>query len=211
MSASKGTAKKQTQSTEVILGTAATKLTRGLEELKNVGSVLGELASKAETLTAEIAQKEERTAALDVEFAEKKRQAEVSLKLEMQANSEQAVTTILNSQNKIAIDQTEYQGTLNALKNLRADFDKDVQTKVGQAVDQAKKEWESEKKLMEATANAQEAQIKAELSQKEDQIEFLQSQIQDWKDALKAEREAGVERSKAGAVGTINVSGAGGK
>ena len=50
-----------------------------------------------------------------------------------------------------------------------------------------------------------EADNKAAITQLTDKVKFLEEQVGYWKEALEEERKAGVERSKASSIGTLNV------
>ena len=86
--ASKTTAKKASQSTEIVLGQAAQQIAKGVSELKSASETIAQLVQASEDLSLQVANKEAQIAELDVQYGEKARQKEVELELNFKANSE---------------------------------------------------------------------------------------------------------------------------
>lgn len=199
--------KKSTQTTEVVLGTAVNNLRKASTELTSAVEVVNKLADTAENLSGQIAEREGKIKELDTEFAERKRQAQVTLELDIKSMEQTAVDSILNRQGKISVLKAEYDGTITALNTLKSEMQKEIAKETAIVTNRLTKEFETEKKLAQSQFDGQQAQTKAELSQKEQQIAFLSEQVNMWKKALDDERQAGVERAKAGAIGSINLGG----
>ena len=66
-------------------------------------------------------------------------------------------------------------------------------------------QYQSAQKLAEAEAKAKEAQNVAQITNLEAQLKFANQQTEQWREALTAERNAGIERAKASAVGSISI------
>jgi len=200
--------KKGTIGTEVIIGQSAVALKKVVGDITAaVGLITDDLVEKAENLSAQIADKEAKIVDLDVEFAEKRRQAEVSLDIALQSNADAKVTSILTSQGKIAVSRVDFDSLNNTLSSLKDKFDSEVRKAEQTAFGIAKKELEQSLKNKDLEFAAKKAQNEAELSQKDAQIKFLNEQVTMWKSALDSERTAGVERAKASSIGAVNITG----
>ena len=69
--ASKTTAKKASQSTEIVLGQAAQQIAKGVSELKSASETIAQLVQASEDLSLQVANKEAQIAELDVQYGEK--------------------------------------------------------------------------------------------------------------------------------------------
>jgi len=199
--------KKASSNTEVIIGQAANKLNKGLAELKETAQTLIQLSEKSEELTAKIATSEEKIKDLDIEFAEKKRQKEVELSISMKENAQKQVEAILSAEGKVAVVEKDYENLQNSFLQLKSDLQKEISKEVAIVTSKLKAENEQLERLTKAEYEAQQAKVQAELSMKDQQIKFLETQVENWKDALDEERKAGVERAKSSAIGTLNLAG----
>ena len=200
--------KKGTVGTEVIIGQSAVALKKVVGDITAaVGLITDDLVEKAENLSAQIADKEAKIVDLDVEFAEKRRQAEVSLDIALQSNADAKVTSILTNQGKIAVSRVDFDSLNNTLSSLKDKFDSEVRKAEQTAFGIAKKELEQALKNKDLEFAAKKAQNEAELSQKDAQIKFLNEQVTMWKSALDSERTAGVQRAQASSIGAVNITG----
>ena len=198
--------KKSTPTTEAIVGAAAINLKKAISEVNSALESATKLADISESLSLQIAEKESKIEELTIEFSEKKRQAIVNLDLEVKAAQDAAATKILESQGKIAVVKVDFE----ALVTKSAQADALVKSEVAKAEailsSALKKNYETESRIASSAHQAETAQIKAELTQKDAQIKFLNEQVTLWKGGLDDERKAGVERAKASSVGAINVT-----
>ena len=201
--------KKGTVNTEAIIGSATNNLKKVVEEISKATSTIEQLVETSETLSAQIADKEIRIDELGVTYSEKKRQADVSFKLDVEADKEKVVLEILSNTGRIAIKQAEYTELVTKLNSAEATLKSEVAKAEAIVASRLKREYDVEKQLAESKHVAATAEMQAELKQKNAEIVNLTTSVAAWQKALDSERQAGIERAKAGAVGTINVSGAG--
>lgn len=199
------TTKSGTAKTETIIGTAATKLNVALKSVIEATAKMAQLTEVSDTLTSQIADKEGKLAALDVQFAEKQRAFEVQLKLDMQDNTASVVTTYLASTGKVAVDKGTYDELQAEMKLLLADNKSEIDKAVAVATNSMKSRHESDMALKEAQFKMQEASNTAKIQSLQEQIVALTKDRDMWKASLDAEREAGIKRAQAGAIGSVNV------
>lgn len=203
--------KKASTTSELVLGSAVAELRKVSTAAVSAVSMVEGLAEKAEGLQLEIASKEDRIKALDVEYEEIERQKKVDLELTMKASKEQAAIQIVESQGKIVVVKSEYEAIKEELAQLKANFKEEVRSEVGAAVGIANGKLDSERKLMAAEYTAKEAGNLATIESLNKQVAAQGAEIERWKDALDKERTASVDRAKASQIGTMNVGGGYGK
>lgn len=204
------TKKKGNQATEVIIGAAAANIRKSINELGNAIKTVESLGDKAEEMQGLIAQREDRIKELDVTFAETKRQKQVELDLKVKEDEQAVVSSVLSKNNMVAVPQTELDNLRNDLRKATSEMQAEVSKAVNAATSAMAKEHKAASELIASQNETKEAANKAMLDTLKAQNAFLEQQVEMWKNALDAERQAGVERAKASAVGTINV-GANGK
>ena len=205
----KTTAKKASQSTEIVLGQAAQQIAKGVSELKSASETIAQLVQASEDLSLQVANKEEAIAALDVQFAEKARQKEVELELNFKANSERVVNEFLTANGKTSISKTDLAAIQKELADTKANADAETKKAVAAATATLKSQYESEIKLMQSENKAVAAENASKIGTLTEKNQFLEAQVTKLYQQLDAERAASIERAKAGSVGSINVTGAG--
>jgi chromosome segregation ATPase len=201
--------KKGTPGTEVIIGSAANVLKKAVDNIKSAVSDVDQLVAKAEEQQGIIAQREERIAELDVEFKEKKRQKDVELEDQLRESKRDTVDKILGEQNLVAIDKVEHAKLTGDIQQIKVEAQNEASRATAIATSNMKKEHENAMALQKAGFERDQAENKAKLDNANSQIEFLREQCKKWEEALNAERQASVERSKANAIGTITVGNTG--
>jgi hypothetical protein len=200
------TNKKGSLATDAILGQGAASLTKAVSEMRTAASAIEKLAADSEQLTLEVASKQEQIDQLAVEYAEKLRQADLDLDLKVKANEDRVATEILAKTQKVAVKQADYTALQNELNTVKADQERTIKAAEGKAEGIAKSKYEGEAKLAAATFAAEAASDKAKITSLTEKVSFLESQISKWEGALTAERTASVERAKASAIGSVNLT-----
>lgn len=200
---------KKSATTELVLGQAAQQIAKGVNELKSASETIAKLVSQSEDLSLQVANKEEAIAALEVQYAEKARQADVDLELSMKANTDRVVTAYLTENGKVAISKADLASLQKELADTKANAEAITKKEVAIVTNALKSQYESEIKLMQSENKAVGAENAANLKALVDKNALLESQVAKLYQQLDAERVAGIERAKAGSVGSINVSGAG--
>jgi len=196
--------KKTSATSESALVNATGNFKKALGELKSGFELISGLEDKVEELQATIASKEDNIKALDTEFLEKQRQAQVNLELTIKANQDKAVEAILTGQGKVAIEKTNLNSIQKSLTDLQTDFTNKLSEETSKAYAKAASEYKGKSELLEATFSTREAENKAKIFTLEQQNKFLADQVTMWKGALDAEREAGIKRAQA--QGSVNLT-----
>jgi hypothetical protein len=204
--ATKSTATKKSASTELVLGQAAQQIAKGVSELKSASETITKLVAQAEDLSLQVANKEEAIAALEVQYAEKARQADVDLELSMKSNTERVVVSYLTENGKVAISKSELSNLQKELADTKANAEAITSKEVALVTSTLKTQYENEIKLMQSENKAVAAENASKIGTLTEKNQFLETQVAKLYQQLDAERAAGIERAKAGSVGSINVS-----
>jgi hypothetical protein len=199
-------ARKASANTEVVLGQAAAQIAKAVNELKAATATVSTLSDQSEQLTMLVANKEEAISALEVEYAEKRRQADVELDLSFRANQERVVTQWLTSNGYTSIATSELTTLRSDLDTARTNTEATVKKEVATIVATLKTQYENEIKLIHSENKAVAAENAAKIGTLATQNKFLEEQVTRLYAQLDAERSAGIERAKAGSVGSINVA-----
>ena len=199
-------ARKASANTEVVLGQAAAQIAKAVNELKAATATVSTLSDQSEQLTMLVANKEEAISALEVEYAEKRRQADVELDLSFRANQERVVTQWLTSNGYTSIATSELTTLRSDLDTARTNTEATVKKEVATIVATLKTQYENEIKLIHSENKAVAAENAAKIGTLATQNKFLEEQVTKLYLQLDAERAAGIERAKAGSVGSINVA-----
>jgi hypothetical protein len=199
-------ARKASANTEVVLGQAAAQIAKAVNELKAATATVSTLSDQSEQLTMLVANKEEAISALEVEYAEKRRQADVELDLSFRANQERVVTQWLTSNGYTSIATSELTTLRSDLDTARTNTEATVKKEVATIVATLKTQYENEIKLIHSENKAVAAENAAKIGTLATQNKFLEEQVTKLYLQLDAERAAGIERAKAGSVGSINVT-----
>jgi len=202
-------AKKASASTEIVLGQAAQQITKAVSELASATNTINKMVEQAEELTLQVANKEEAIISLDVAFAEKERQLKVDLDLSFRANTDRVVNEYLTSVGKTVIPASELNSLRKELDEAKSNTEGLIKREVATVVSSLKSQYENEIKLIHSENKAIAAENAAKIGTLANQNEFLSEQVTKLYLQLDAERAAGIERAKAGSVGSINVSGQG--
>jgi chorismate mutase len=205
------TKRKASVTSEIVIGQAASKLTKAVAELTSATSEIAGLVEKSETLSLEIAGKEDKIVELDTQFAEKKRQLEVSLDLDMKSKTQTVVLEYLRQNNQVAVASNAVSTLEAQVEDLQTKFEQNVRAEVAKAVGSLKATHESEIKLLNAEYKAKEAENLSKIGTLTEKNDFLQKQVDQLFKQIDLERNAGVQRAQAGSIGSINVGTGNGK
>ena len=199
-------ARKASANTEVVLGQAAAQIAKAVNELKAATATVSTLSDQSEQLTMLVANKEEAISALEVEYTEKRRQADVELDLSFRANQERVVNQWLTSNGYTSIATSELTTLRSDLDSARTNTETIVKKEVATVAATLKTQYENEIKLIHSENKAIAAENAAKIGTLATQNVFLEEQVTRLYAQLDAERSAGIERAKAGSVGSINVA-----
>jgi archaellum component FlaG (FlaF/FlaG flagellin family) len=198
-------APKGTKTTEVILGSAAAKLTTGVKALSDMMNEVMKLENTVQENLLIISDQEDKIASLAINLKNAVAQNKIELQQAFDSNQESFVNAWLTENEMTAISNEELQDFRNAITQAKEATEKEVKTQVAIVTNTLTSRHASEKREYELQFAAKEAETKAALSQKEEKIKFLQEQVDAWKKALEDEREASVKRAQASQIQNLNV------
>jgi len=222
MAVSKTPVKKSSLTAEIIIGQAAQNITKAINELKVATDGVSKLSELGAELTLLVANKEEELAslvlskqetieALEVQYKEKDRQLSVDLDLSFKSNTEKVVSSYLTSIKCESITTSELISLRSELELSKSSADSQTKKEVAIVVSQLKTQYENEIKLIHSENKAVAAENAAKINTLDLQNKFMEDQTSKLFLQLEAERSAGVERARAGSIGTITVGEAGRK
>lgn len=203
--AGKVPAKKSSVTTEVVMGKAAQDLHKAVAEAMKATEGLKTMVEESENLALKIANQESRIEELDIIFSEKERQLVLDLELKMKGRTEETVQAYLSSNNQRSISIEEFNQMEAKIKDADANLVKTVSAETAKVRNEESSRFNNELKLKEAQFAANEAKNNASISVLEGKVEFLEAQNRQLLDQINAERQASIERARAGAIGTLNV------
>ncbi len=197
--------KKTSVSTELVFGQAAQQINKAVTELGNATSTITQLVSQGEELTLQISNKEAQIADLEVQYAEKSRQAEVDFNLNIKTNQEKVVNEILRSNDMEAIKSSELKALRQELETIKASADVTIKKQVADATNAIRSQFENDLRFIQSENKAVAAENASKIGTLTEKNKFLEDQVTKLYNQLDAERAAGIERAKASAVGQITV------
>jgi hypothetical protein len=202
------TARKTNVATETVIGASAQALSKAVSEFKSAISHVDGLEDRAAELSLQVANKTAEVEGLDTIYSEKLRQKEVEFGLQFKENSEKVVNDHLATSGKIAISKADFQALQSDLEAARANTKKEVDAATAIVGNTLKSQYEAAAKLAEANHKTDTIESKSQIASLTEKNEFLEKQNNQLIEQLNAERQASIERAKAGAIGTISVNGA---
>lgn len=204
---SKKTTTKGSKTTEIIIGSAAAKLTNAVAGMRNAVIEVEKLEGRANDATLQVVNLEDQIGSLKSELSNQKSQNQLELKLAYESDKQSFVSQFLAEKDSKMVSNEEWQKVNNDLYIAKNEQDRAINTAVASATNALKSAHANEIKVAELQHASKEAANNAEITQLKNQNKFLEEQVTMWKAALDAERAAGIERAKAGAINTLNVGG----
>lgn len=200
-------APKGTQKSEAILGTAVVKLASGVKALSEVSETISQLGEQIHDNLLIISDQETKIAEQAQTLKNNIGQNKIELDQAYQRDKYAFVEEWLKANNKVAIDQEELEELREELTQAETATAAEVKKEVGIITGVLTTRFNAEKRELELTFKAQEAQNIAQLAQKDDKIKFLEEQVKNWMDALTKERDASVARAQASSINQTITSG----
>lgn len=205
----KTSSKKGNKNTEVIVGSAAIKLEAAVKSLLGAVQEVSSLDDKAAECTLKVSDLQDQIGGLQNQLANQKAQNEFELDLQYKADKRLFSEIWLNENNMTSIPSSDLQDLKNRLSKATMEVSQAVNSAVGAATTNLNNKHESELKMKDLEYKTSEATNLATISQLKAEVAIWKEQATSWQKALDSERSAGVERSKAGAIGTLNLGGNG--
>jgi hypothetical protein len=197
---------KGTIETETIIGSAASKMQQSLKAYEQAQQQLAKLPELVEEYTLKITQAESKLNDLKVAYNERTRQFNVELDLHKRQSIEAVVDEYLQNEDKVAVKRTEYEKLVADLTAAVNNQESVVKAEVAKANAIADNRNKSQMEIREAQYSQKEAENKAQINSMTAQLAALRSENESWKRQLDDERKASVERAKASAIGSVNLT-----
>jgi predicted RNase H-like nuclease (RuvC/YqgF family) len=201
----KPTTKKASASTEIVLGQAAQQISKAVNELNAATETVNKLATQAEELTLQVANKEAQISELEVQYAEKARQAEVDFNLNVKANSQRVVNEILREGGMESISSAELKALRQELADTKAGAEAETKKQVAIVSSTLKAQFDNDLRFIQSENKAIAAENASKIGVLAEKNKFLEEQVTKLYTQLDSERQAGIERAKAGSIGNITV------
>jgi len=176
---------------------ASINFTRATSELTQAFNNLQSLVTTAEDLDAQIAAKNAEIVALDLEFANKLRQAEVELNIATRENVKSVVYAYLSNNNLEALDTNEVTRLKSAEKTTFQQGEVDKKAALVQQEKTLKAEFNASTDVLKAQQAAVLAEANANNKSLQDKVNFLQEQVQALLTQLSEQRQAEIDKVKA--------------
>ena len=200
--------KKGTQKTELIIGTAATKLAAAVANIKGAVETATQLEQQLTDYNLKVSDLEGKIAGLEQEYANKKQQAEIDLGLQFKAAKQNFAKSFLTENGMIAVVVEEDNKVKEELASLKKSFEDEVTKRVSAATNSIQSSVNNKIALLESEYKAKEAGNLAKIENLTAQLEFANQMAAKWEKQLNDEREASVKRASASAVNqTIQTTG----
>ena len=201
----KPTTKKASASTAIVLGQAAQQISKAVNELNAATETVNKLATQAEELTLQVANKEAQISELDVQYAEKARQSEVDFNLSMKANQDRVVNDVLRSNGMESISSAELKALRQELADTKAGAEAETKKQVAIVSSTLKAQFDNDLRFIQSENKAIAAENASKIGVLAEKNKFLEEQVTKLYTQLDSERQAGIERAKAGSIGNITV------
>jgi molecular chaperone GrpE (heat shock protein) len=193
------------KTTEIIVGTAVSKLTTVVKGINDAVQEVNKLETRIQDGTLKVTDLEDKIGGLEQDFKNKVAQSKIELEQAYTANRESFVGQFL-AEKKMAMIPSKELGDLQLkLEEATSKVEDAVSKAVGIATGTMKSAHANEIKIANLEHEKKEANNMAEITQLKAQNKFLEDQVSHWKNMLDAQVKAETERAKYGAINTLNV------
>lgn len=200
-------AKKGNKTTEIVIGAGAAKLATAVTALATVVEVINQLPLKVQENVLLVSDLEDKIGGLKQQLENETAQNKISLQQAFDADKQTFVDRWLNANSMTPVAIAEFQKMQNTIDNAEETLENTVKSEVAKAVGFEKSNSANALKIMQLEHEKKESSNQAEITQLKQQNKFLEEQMGYWKKALEDERAAGIERSKASSISTLNIGG----
>lgn len=193
-------APKGTPKTEVIMGTAASKLAAGMKALNETVIELGTMTEKIEENALIIANQEAEIASKEQELKNKIAQDKIELQQAYDSNRKTFVEQWLREKNFIMMDQLALTKLEQELLAAQDGNEEEKKKEIAIITNSMKSAHANELKTKELEFKATQAESNAKLTQMAEKIKFMEEQVASYRKQLDEEREARVKVAQASTI-----------
>lgn len=184
------------KTTELIIGTAASKLTAGITALQATVEAIGQLEEKAKQNTLVLLEQEDKLGALAQELTNTKAQNKYEIELAYKTDKRAFVDAFLKENDLMTVNEAEWLAMEKKLEDSEKATTDAVNKAVGAVTSSLKAEHASAIKVAQLEHEKKEAANTAEINQLKLQNQFLTDQMNHWKSMLEKQMQAETERAK---------------
>lgn len=200
-------ATKGNKTTELIIGTASTKLTAAINGFQSAVETVNKLPEVVQEYTLKVTDLEDKIGGLEQDFKNKTAQNKIDIEQQYQADKLEFVGKWLKDNGVTTIDSQKLTDMETTISTNAATLEASVKQAEARATAIANSTATQNLKIQQLEHEKKEAANQAEIAQLKAQNAFLEKQCAGWEKALDAERAAATERAKYGAINTLNVGG----
>lgn len=205
MSQTTAAPKKGNKTTEIIIGTAASKMEAAVKSLLQVAPEISKLQETVNQGTLEVSNLEDKIGGLKQDYTNKVAQNKIEIQQAYDSDAKSFADRWLNTNNMEAIPCDELETIKNELEEATIKVSETVNKAVGAATGSMKKDYDNAIAIQKLEHEKKEANNQAEIVQLKNQVSFLTEQVNHWKTMLDSQVKAETERAKYGQINTLNV------
>lgn len=195
-----------TRTSEQIIGTAAAKLTAASKAALDAWKQVEKIEEAVQTSTLKLTDVEQKISESEVIYQQKLSQQKFDMELAFKTDQVKFCNDYLSTNNLISVRKEDYDKLNQSLTSLQSEFNAKVASEVNSVKETLQRNYENDIKLKESEFNARQAQNTADIDSLTRQLKAANDTAEQWREALVAERQAGVERAKAASIGSVNLS-----
>jgi hypothetical protein len=200
-------ASKGNKTTELIIGTASTKLVSAINGFQGAVETINKLPEVVQEYTLKVTDLEDKIGGLEQDYKNKVAQHKIEIEQQYQADKETFVNKWLQENGVTTVDSTKLKEMEATISGNATALEAAVKAAEARATSIANSNSQNALKIATLEHEKKEASNLAEIAQLKQQNTFLEKQCANWEAALTEERKAATERSKYGAINTLNVGG----
>lgn len=189
--------------TEVLIGSAASKLETAVKSLLSSIDSITDMERKSEQLTLLIVNKEQQIEELDSIYKQKEDTKKYELDLFSKQYPEQLLESYLNNTNQVVLSKRAY----NELVSTSKEFDTKLKQEMGSLEGVLTERFNNELKTNVLMNEKTNAELAAKLQQKDSEISLYQHTISRLEQEIKDARELTRSVAESGKIGSINLAG----
>lgn len=189
--------------TEVLIGSAASKLETAVKSLLSSMDSITDMERKSEQLTLLIVNKEQQIEELDSIYKQKEDTKKYELDLFSKQYPEQLLESYLNNTNQVVLSKRAY----NELVSTSKEFDTKLKQEIGSLEGVLTERFNNELKTNALMNEKTNAELAAKLQQKDSEISLYQHTISRLEQEIKDARELTRSVAESGKIGSINLAG----
>lgn len=202
---------KGNKTTEMVIGTAAGKLSAAIAGMDLAYKQLNDFQSKIDANTLKIVEQEEKMSLLEQDLKNKSAQNKIDLNIQYQNDRKQFIDNYTSENNLEIVEEGTLLNLQTKLQTTIQEVEQSIKSEVGKAIGIERSKSASDLRVAELEHKNALVANQSEITQLQAQNKFLTEQVQSWREQLNSEREAATERAKASSIGNINVGSPTGK